>query len=106
MDAHESGRRCHEFVSGSEWVFPTDVVIEAIGNKPEDESTDWYPDVRTDTNKIIQVDPSTCGTSVEGLFAGGDIVRGADLVVTAVRDGKTAAGSIIQYLSQKEDSRA
>jgi NADPH-dependent glutamate synthase beta subunit-like oxidoreductase len=105
-DEDESGRRCHEFVSGSEWVFPADVVIEAIGNKPEDESPDWYPGVKTGTDKIIQVDPSTCGTSVEGIFAGGDIIRGADLVVTAVRDGKTAAGSIIQYLSQKEDSRA
>jgi NADPH-dependent glutamate synthase beta subunit-like oxidoreductase len=77
-----------------------DVVIEAIGNKAPDESPGWYPNVNVDGKKLIQVDPETGQTSVPGIFAGGDIVRGPALVVQAVQDGKVAARAIKAYLNK------
>jgi NADPH-dependent glutamate synthase beta subunit-like oxidoreductase len=75
-----------------------DVVIEAIGNIAPQDSPQWYPDVKVDDKKLIQVDPATGQTSVDGIFAGGDIVRGPGLVVEAVQDGKVAAAAIKEYL--------
>jgi len=98
----ESGRRRPELIDGTEWDMPADIVIEAIGNKAVEESSDWYPGVKVDNRKLIQADPETGATSVPGIFAGGDIVRGPALVVEAVQDGKVAAGAIHKYLSDKE----
>jgi len=95
-----SGRRRPEEITGSEWTLDADVVIEAIGNKAPDESPEWYPKVDVDGNKLIKTDPETGRTSVPGLFAGGDIVRGPALVVQAVQDGKVAARAIKEYLKQ------
>ena len=95
-----SGRRRPEEIAGSEWTLDADVVIEAIGNKAPDESPGWYPNVDVDGNKLIKADPETGRTSVPGLFAGGDIVRGPALVVQAVQDGKVAARAIKEYLKQ------
>lgn len=95
-----SGRRRPEEIAGSEWTLDADVVIEAIGNKAPDESPEWYPKVDVDGNKLIKADPETGRTSVPGLFAGGDIVRGPALVVQAVQDGKVAARAIKEYLKQ------
>jgi NADPH-dependent glutamate synthase beta subunit-like oxidoreductase len=77
-----------------------DVVIEAIGNKAPDESSEWYPNVKVDGKKLIKIDSETGQTSVPGIFAGGDIVRGPALVVQAVQDGKVAARAIKDYLKQ------
>jgi NADPH-dependent glutamate synthase beta subunit-like oxidoreductase len=55
--------------------------------------------VKVDKKKLIKVDPKTGQTSVKGIFAGGDIVRGPALVVTAVQDGKTAARAIKEFLT-------
>ena len=96
----ESGRRKPEPIDGSEWIMDADVVIEAIGNKAPDESPDWYPNVDLDGKKLIKADPETGKTSVDGIFAGGDIVRGPALVVQAVQDGKVAARSIKDYLAK------
>ncbi len=98
-DPDVSGRRRPVPVEKSEWALPVDRVIEAIGNKAEDDSPSWYPHVQVNEQNFIQVDPDTGKTSVEGIFAGGDIVRGPALVVTAVKDGKTAAKAIMGYLS-------
>ena len=95
-----SGRRAPEMIAGSEWVMNTDVVIEAIGNIAAEESPEWYPNVDIDDKKLIKVDPDTGKTSVEGIFAGGDIVRGPALVVQAVQDGKVAARAIKAYLKK------
>ena len=94
----ESGRRRPENIAGSEWTMDTDVVIEAIGNIAPEDSPQWYPNVDIDDKKLIQVDPATGKTSVDGIFAGGDIVRGPALVVEAVQDGKVAAAAIKEYL--------
>jgi NADPH-dependent glutamate synthase beta subunit-like oxidoreductase len=94
-----SGRRSPKPVKGSEWVLDCDVVIEAIGNRPAAESSDWYPRVNLAGGNLIKVNPKTGRTSVKGIFAGGDIVRGPALVVQAVADGKTAARAIHHYLN-------
>jgi glutamate synthase (NADPH/NADH) small chain len=96
----ESGRRRPDNIAGSEWVMDADVVIEAIGNIPAEDSPQWYPNVNIDGKKLIQADPATGKTSVDGIFAGGDIVRGPALVVQAVQDGKVAAAAIKQYLAK------
>jgi NADPH-dependent glutamate synthase beta subunit-like oxidoreductase len=93
-----SGRRSPKPVRGSEWVLACDVAIEAIGNRPASESPSWYPRVKLAGNNLIQVNHRTGRTSVRGVFAGGDIVRGPALVVQAVADGKTAARAIRRYL--------
>ncbi len=95
-----SGRRKPELIEGSQWILDADVVIEAIGNQAPEDSTDWYPNVAVTDKKLIKADPETGKTSVDGIFAGGDIVRGPDLVVTAVADGKAAARAIKKYLAK------
>jgi NADPH-dependent glutamate synthase beta subunit-like oxidoreductase len=87
-------------IEGSEWIMDADVVIEAIGNIAAEDSPEWYPHVDLDDKKLIQVDPETGKTSVKGIFAGGDIVRGPALVVQAVADGKVAARAIREYLQE------
>jgi len=96
----ESGRRRPENIEGSEWIMDADVVIEAIGNIAAEDSPQWYPSVNVDDKKLIKVDPETGKTSIDGIFAGGDIVRGPALVVEAVQDGKVAAAAIKDYLAK------
>jgi NADPH-dependent glutamate synthase beta subunit-like oxidoreductase len=96
----DSGRRRPENIEGSEWTMNTDVVIEAIGNIAPDKSPRWYPNIKVSDKKLIQVDPESGRTSVDGIFAGGDIVRGPALVVEAVQDGKVAAASIKKFLEK------
>jgi NADPH-dependent glutamate synthase beta subunit-like oxidoreductase len=95
-----SGRRKPETIEGSDWVLDADLVVEAIGNIAPADSPDWYPHVEVDKRKLIKVDPDTGQTSVDGIFAGGDIVSGPALVVTAVQDGKVAARAIKEYLEK------
>lgn len=95
-----SGRRRPQPITGSEWTLDCDVAIEAIGNRAAPESTRWYPRVRVDGDLLIAVNPNTGRTSVKGIYAGGDIVRGPALVVQAVHDGKVAARAIMQSFSR------
>jgi NADPH-dependent glutamate synthase beta subunit-like oxidoreductase len=99
-DPDASGRRTPMAIEGSEWVMDADLVIEAIGNKAPEDSPEWYPNVEVDDRKLIKVNPATGQTSVAGIFAGGDIVSGPALVVTAVQDGKVAARAIKEYLKK------
>ncbi len=96
----ESGRRRPENIAGSEWTMDADVVIEAIGNIAAEDSPQWYPNIQIDDKKLIKADAETGKTSVDGIFAGGDIVRGPALVVQAVQDGKLAAVAIKEYLKE------
>ena len=102
MTPDDSGRRRPENVPDSEWVLAADMVVEAIGNQAPAELSECYPGVDVDTHGLIQADSKTGQTSVPGIFAGGDIVRGPALVVNAVQDGKIAAQAIIKYLNQRE----
>ena len=99
-DPDDSGRRQPQNIEGSEWTMDADVVIEAIGNIAPENSPQWYPNIDIDDKKLIKADAETGKTSVDGIFAGGDIVRGPALVVQAVQDGKVAARSIKAYLQK------
>lgn len=103
-EADESGRRRPVQVEGSEWTLQIDVVIEAIGNKAPEKSPEGYPNIKVSEKRLIQADAATGKTSVAGIFAGGDIVRGPALVVKAVQDGKNAAKAIANYLENKEEA--
>ena len=98
-DPDDSGRRRPVQIDGSDWTLKTDVVIEAIGNRAEADSAEWYPNVSKNEKLLIKTNPNTGETSVKGIFAGGDIVRGPSLVVNAVQDGKLAARAIQDFLT-------
>ncbi len=97
----ERGRRRPEPVPGSEEVLPADRVIIAFGFRPS--PSPWFADYRIDTDDGGRVVAGETGefkfqTSNPKVFAGGDMVRGSDLVVTAVYEGREAAGGILDYL--------
>ncbi|MCT6880646.1 MAG: NAD(P)-dependent oxidoreductase, partial [Commensalibacter sp.] len=60
------------------------------------------PSLKLSPSGTIKIDKKTFSTSLDGVYAGGEIVRGASLVVWAIRDGREAAHQIDRYLSQKE----
>ncbi len=93
----ESGRRRPEPLPGSEFTLPADTVVLAIGYSPDDLLEQTTPGLRTAEGKRVRVDDEF-GTTRPGVFAGGDNVNGADLVVTALADGRRAAQAIHQYL--------
>lgn len=81
------------------FTLPADMVLKAVGQRLDGDPPDRLPRV---ANGRIVIDALTRETSVEGVFAGGDCVDGADLTVQAVEDGKRAAAAIGRYLQQKE----
>jgi glutamate synthase (NADPH/NADH) small chain len=76
-----------------------DIAIEAIGQAPPEEIGKILPGVEL-KNGLIQTKQGTLATSRPGVFAGGDLVRGASTVVAAVADGMAAASEIDQFLRQ------
>lgn len=97
-----TGRQVPEVVPGSSFVIEADLVIKALGFDPEDMPTLFGQDeLRVSRWGTVTVDWKTMATSLPGVFAGGDIVRGASLVVWAVRDGRDAAEGIHRYLTAR-----
>ena len=99
--ADARGRRSAEIIPGSEHLLEADTVIIAFGFRPN--PPDWFDrhGLQVHENKRIRVgEQSTLAfqTTHEKVFAGGDMVRGADLVVTAVFEGREAAKNIAEYL--------
>lgn len=94
----ESGRRRPIPVKGSEFLLPADTVAIAIGYGADPLVPQTTTGLRSDRKALIQVD-HWGRTSRPGIFAGGDNVNGADLVVTALADGRRAADSINAYLA-------
>ncbi len=94
----ESGRRRPIPVPHSEFVIAADTVAVAIGYNADPLINDAAPGVDTNRWNLVEVHPETFMTSRSGVFAGGDNVNGADLVVTALADGRRAAGAIHLYL--------
>ncbi|MEQ8665151.1 MAG: NAD(P)-dependent oxidoreductase [Rhodospirillales bacterium] len=93
------GRRMPEPVEGSSFDCNSDLVIKALGFDPEDlQGLFGEPDLPVSRWGTIQVDPISKMTHLPGVFAAGDIVRGASLVVWAIRDGREAADGIHEYL--------
>ena len=98
-----SGRRSPEEVPGSEFTLDADMVIKALGFDPEDLPELFNaPDLSVSRWGTVTTDFRTSMTSLDGVFAAGDIVRGASLVVWAIRDGRDAAAAIDAYLQSKE----
>ena len=97
----ERGRRRPEVIPGSEETIPTDAVIVAYGFRPSPQP--WFSDFDITTDEQGRVRTSTedefmYQTSNKKIFAGGDMVRGSDLVVTAIWEGRQAAEGILNYL--------
>ena len=97
----ERGRRSPVAVPGTEEVIPADAVLIAFGFRPNPPV--WFDEfgIRTDERGRVVANQSGFAfqTSNEKVFAGGDMVRGSDLVVTAVYEGRNAAEGILQYLN-------
>ncbi|MBM3139273.1 MAG: NAD(P)-dependent oxidoreductase [Chloroflexi bacterium] len=87
---------------GSEFDLEADAVVVAVGYNVDPAWGEIAADVVRDRWDRLVVDPQTMKTSVRGVFAGGDNVNGADLVVTALADGQRAAAAIHAYLASGE----
>ncbi|MDX1453366.1 MAG: FAD-dependent oxidoreductase [Oleiphilaceae bacterium] len=97
----ENGRRRPEVIPGSEEILPADVVLIAFGFRPS--PPDWLEQVSVGVNDWGGVEAPEQGefpfqTANPKIFAGGDMVRGSDLVVTAIAEGRKAAEGILDYL--------
>jgi len=96
-----SGRQSPEIIEGADYVEPCDLAIMALGFEPEELPSLWdQPELKVTRWGTIRADFQTHATSLPGVYAVGDIVRGASLVVWAIRDGREAAESILDYLAQ------
>jgi glutamate synthase (NADPH/NADH) small chain len=94
-----TGRQIPQILGGSSFAVEADMVIEALGFDPEDLPTLFQaPDLAVTRWGTVKIDFRTMMTSLDGVFAAGDIVRGASLVVWAIRDGRDAAERIHQYI--------
>ncbi len=95
----DTGRQVPEIIANSDFDIPADLVIKALGFDPED-----LPEMfEQDTLKVsrwgtIQIDWKTMMTEMPGVFAAGDIVRGASLVVWGIRDGRDAAEQMHKFM--------
>ena len=96
----ESGRRRPVPVEGSEFTLDVDTVIVAIGNSANPLIEQTTPELEFNKWGNIIVDDN-CKTSLEGVYAGGDIVLGAATVILAMGQGKTAAAAMNEYLAGK-----
>ena len=106
-DPDDSGRRRPEIQKGSEFEIKADMVIKALGFDPEDLPTLFgSQDLQVTKWGTIKTDFYTMETNLKGVFAAGDIIRGASLVVWAIKDGREAASSIKKYLEIKKTQTA
>ena len=97
-----SGRRSPEPDPGNEFRLEADLVIKALGFDAEDlPGLFGAPDLGVTRWGTVRVDHKTMMTSLDGVFAAGDIVRGASLVVWAIRDGRDVADHMHAYLKAK-----
>lgn len=96
-----SGRQTPEAIPGAEFDVPANLVIKALGFTPED-MNDLSKDLTTTRWGTVRVNPLTFETNLPGVYAAGDIVRGASLVVWAIREGRDAAEHMHQYLRALE----
>jgi glutamate synthase (NADPH/NADH) small chain len=100
-----SGRRAPEADPGSEFRLDADLVIKALGFDAEDLPKQFgSPDLGVTRWGTVRIDHKTMMTSLDGVFAAGDIVRGASLVVWAVRDGRDVTDHMHAYLQAKAAS--
>ena len=97
-----SGRRRPFVKKNSQYKIDVDIVIKSLGFDPEN-LPKLFSTEELSVSKwgTIQIDLRTMQTNIEGIFAAGDIVRGASLVVWAIKDGRDAAIQIEKFLQNK-----
>ena len=101
-DPDDGGRRKPIIDEGSEYEIETDIVIKSLGFDPEDLPKLFNEkDLQVSKWGTIKIDFDTMETNLKGVFAAGDIVRGASLVVWAIKDGRDVAESIDKLLKSK-----
>ena len=99
----DSGRRKPEVQKNSEFNIKADMVIKALGFEPENLPKLFGSDNLQVTRwGTLKTEFDTMETNLQGVFAAGDIIRGASLVVWAIKDGRDAAVSIKNFLESKE----
>jgi glutamate synthase (NADPH/NADH) small chain len=97
------GRQSVIAVEGEHFPIPCTMAIKALGFDPQDlPGMMKAPHLRLNRAGTIAVDSRSFSTSIEGVFAAGDIVRGASLVVWAIRDGRDAANAMHRYVMAKQ----
>ena len=95
-----SGRRAPEVIEGADYVEEADLVIKALGFEPEDMRTLFgQPELEVTRWGTIKAKFGSGETSMPGVYAVGDIVRGASLVVWAIRDGRDCAEAVLEKLT-------
>ena len=100
-----TGRKTPEEILGSDFTLAADLVIKALGFDPEDLPTLFKaPHLAVSRWGTVRTHHATAMTNLDGVFAGGDVVRGASLVVWAIRDGRDAAQAIHKYLRAKDEA--
>tara|TARA_Y100000590_G_scaffold245000_1_gene275368 strand:+ start:2617 stop:4056 length:1440 start_codon:yes stop_codon:yes gene_type:complete len=98
-----SGRKKPEAISNSDFEVKADIVIKALGFDPENLPKMFNnPDLTVSKWGTIKINLKSMETNIPGVFAAGDIVRGASLVVWAIRDGRDASISMHKYLENKK----
>src|SRR6056297_1610120 len=98
-----TGRQSPEPIEGAEHDEPADLVIKALGFEAEDLPTLWDQEELEVTRwGTVKAEFTTGQTAMEGVYAVGDIVRGASLVVWAIRDGRDSAAAILDYLGDAQ----
>ena len=98
-----TGRQMPQVIEGADYVEPADLAIMALGFEPEDLPKLWGVEGLEVTRwGTVKAEFTSGQTSLEGVFAAGDIVRGASLVVWAIKDGRDAAEAILGYLNQAD----
>ncbi|MEM1428144.1 MAG: NAD(P)-dependent oxidoreductase [Pseudomonadota bacterium] len=97
-----TGRQAPEVIEGADYVEGADLVIKALGFEPEELQSLWdQPELEVTRWGTIKADFRTHETALDGVYAVGDIVRGASLVVWAIRDGREAAEAIMARFSER-----
>jgi len=92
-----TGRQAPEVIEGADYVEDADLVIKALGFEPEDLPKLWGVDGLEVTRwGTVKAEFTTGATVLDGVYAVGDIVRGASLVVWAIKDGRDCAEAILQ----------
>lgn len=105
--ADASGRQMPVEIEGADFDQPADLVIKALGFDPEELPQHFKaPHLETTRWGTVKISARSKMTSMPGVFAAGDIVRGASLVVWAIRDGRDAAAAIHQYIQAKAQPAA
>jgi glutamate synthase (NADPH/NADH) small chain len=97
-----TGRQAPEVIEGADYVEEADLVIKALGFEPEDLPTLWgQPELPVTRWGTVKAESKSGATDLPGVYAVGDIVRGASLVVWAIKDGRDCAEAILERFNAK-----